>query len=239
MLDELLVLIVVEAERPRHLVGVARLDEVGRLSEVDDVDAVAKGAEEVTQPPPAWTSPPSEATNLTATAPSVLGLRGVGMRSGSLTDQIRSLTPMCDMVSTRKSLYGFVSMTSGTGMYGLMYSRQCVQCLTIFTAADVEKRATEIALTTADNARKKIERDSTMRDYKNRLAAIVIASMRETALNTLLDLKARFEDTTVSGMYDGPAMLDDMRTKAKAELAAGDDETEKKAVAELEGTRPG
>ena len=80
----------------------------------------------------------------------------------------------------------------------------------------------------------KVERDSTMRDYKNRLAAIVIRAMRETALNTLMDLKTRFEDTTVSGMYDGPAMLDDMRAKAKAALAAGDDETEKKAAAELE-----
>ena len=100
--------------------------------------------------------------------------------------------------------------------------------------ADVEKRATYIALTTAENARMKVERDSTMRDYKNRLAAIVIRAMRETALNTLMDLKTRFEDPTVSGMYDGPAMLDDMRAKAKAALAAGDDETEKKAAAELE-----
>ena len=49
-----------------------------------------------------------------------------------------------------------------------------------------------------------------------------------------MDLKTRFEDPTVSGMYDGPAMLDDMRAKAKAALAAGDDETEKKAAAELE-----
>ena len=38
----------------------------------------------------------------------------------SLTDQTRSLTPMCDMVSTRKSLYGLVLMTSGTATYGLM-----------------------------------------------------------------------------------------------------------------------
>ena len=60
----------------------------------------------------------------------------------------------------------------------------------------------------------KIERDSTMRDYKNRLAAIVVSAMRETALNTLTELKAKFEDSTVSGMYDGPAMLDEMRTKA-------------------------
>ena len=42
------------------------------------------------------------------------------------------------------------------------------------TTADVEKRATYIALTTAENARMKIERDSTMRDYKHRLAALVI-----------------------------------------------------------------
>ena len=52
------------------------------------------------------------------------------------------------------------------------------------TTADVEKRATYIALTTAltaENARMKIERDSTMRDYKHRLAALVIAAMRETA----------------------------------------------------------
>ena len=102
------------------------------------------------------------------------------------------------------------------------------------TQADVEKRATYIALTTAENARMTAERDSTMRDYKNRLAALVVSAMRETALNTLTELKAKFEDSTVSGMYDGPAMLDEMRTKAKAELAAGDDETEKRAVAELD-----
>ena len=102
------------------------------------------------------------------------------------------------------------------------------------TQADVEKRATYIALTTAENARMTAERESTMRDYKNRLAALVVSAMRETALNTLTELKAKFEDSTVSGMYDGPAMLDEMRTKAKAELAAGDDETEKRAVAELD-----
>ena len=42
------------------------------------------------------------------------------------------------------------------------------------TTADVEKRATYIALTTAENARMTAERDSTMRDYKNRLAALVV-----------------------------------------------------------------
>ena len=46
--------------------------------------------------------------------------------------------------------------------------------LTGITTADVEKRATYIALTTAENARMTAERDSTMRDYKNRLAALVV-----------------------------------------------------------------
>ena len=59
------------------------------------------------------------------------------------------------------------------------------------TRADVEKRATYIALTTAENARMTAERDSTMRDYKNRLAALVVSAMRETALNTLTELKAK------------------------------------------------
>ena len=36
----------------------------------------------------------------------------------------RSLTPMCDMVSTRKSLYGLVSIFSGTATHGLMHRRQ-------------------------------------------------------------------------------------------------------------------
>ena len=48
-----------------------------------------------------------------------------------------------------------------------------------------ESQATEVAMTwspPAENgARMKIERDSTMRDYKHRLAALVIAAMRETA----------------------------------------------------------
>ena len=52
------------------------------------------------------------------------------------------------------------------------------------TTADVEKRATYIALTTAENARMKVERDSTMRDYKNRLAATVLATRQRTMTRT-------------------------------------------------------
>ena len=49
------------------------------------------------------------------------------------------------------------------------------------TQADVEKRATYIALTTAENARMTAERESTMRDYKNLLrAASTVTVARRT-----------------------------------------------------------
>ena len=72
-----------------------------------------------------------------------------------------------------------------------------------------------------------------MRDYKNRIAAMLQKAMRETALTKLKALQAAHADATNGKMFDGPAMLDAMRRDANAKLAAGDDETERVALSEL------
>ena len=72
-----------------------------------------------------------------------------------------------------------------------------------------------------------VERAATMRDYKNRIAAMLQKAMRETALNKLKALQAAHADATNSKMFDGPAMLDAMRRDANAKLTAEDDETER------------
>ena len=103
------------------------------------------------------------------------------------------------------------------------------------THADVARREKERALTIAENTRKGVERAATMRDYKNRIAAMLQKAMRETALTKLKALQAAHVDASNGKMFDGPAMLDAMRASANAELAAGDDETERLALSELEG----
>ena len=100
-------------------------------------------------------------------------------------------------------------------------------------ANDVARRDKERAATTAENARKNAERKATLRDYKNRIAAVLNTAMRES-LRTLKRLKASYKDPDVATMYDGPKMLDDMRAKAEAALRAGNEETEKTAEAEFE-----
>ena len=99
---------------------------------------------------------------------------------------------------------------------------------------DVARRESLRAEKTAENARKIAERKATLRDYKNRIAAVLNTAMRETALRTLKRLKASYKDPDVATMYDGPKMLDDMRAKAEAALRAGNEETEKTAEAEFE-----
>ena len=101
-------------------------------------------------------------------------------------------------------------------------------------ANDVARRASLRAEKTAENARKIAERKTTLRDYKNRIAAVLNTAMRESALRTLKRLKASYKDPDVATMYDGPKMLDDMRAKAEAALAAGNEEAEKTAEAEFE-----
>ena len=81
-------------------------------------------------------------------------------------------------------------------------------------ANDVARRASLRAEKTAENARKIAERKTTLRDYKNRIAAVLNTAMRESALRTLKRLKASYKDPDVATMYDGPKMLDDMRAKA-------------------------
>ena len=56
-----------------------------------------------------------------------------------------------------------------------------------------------------------------MRDFKNRIAAMLQKAMRETALNKLKALQAAHADATNGKMFDGPAMRND----ANAKLAAG------------------
>ena len=85
------------------------------------------------------------------------------------------------------------------------------------THADVARREKERALTIAKNTRKAVERAATLRDYKNRIAAMLQKAMRETALNKLKALQqAAHADATNSKMFDGPAMLDAMRRDANA-----------------------
>ena len=52
-------------------------------------------------------------------------------------------------------------------------------------ANDVARRASERAKMTAENGRKTAERKATLRDYKNRIAAVLNTAMRESALRTL------------------------------------------------------
>ena len=75
-----LVLVIGEAERLRHPVGEVRLDEVGRFSEADEVDAVAKGAEEVTQPPPGLDVPTVRGHELDGRPGRLAGILGFARR---------------------------------------------------------------------------------------------------------------------------------------------------------------
>ena len=67
-------------------------------------------------------------------------------------------------------------------------------------ANDVARRASLRAEKTAENARKIAERKTTLRDYKNRIAAVLNTAMRESALRTLKRLKASDKDPDVATM---------------------------------------